>query len=66
MKAERDRAITLAWRIENFSRAGKQLKDLDHYLNPPTATQKKRGLLEMFKRVQHKQEATNGARRGHC
>lgn len=24
--------VALAWRIENFSRAGKKLKDLDHYL----------------------------------
>lgn len=25
--------VALAWRIENFSRAGKKLKDLDHYLD---------------------------------
>lgn len=61
MKAELHRGITLAWRIENFRRAGKDLKNLDHYLNPPTATQKKRGLLEMFKRVKQKQEAANGS-----
>ena len=24
--------VALAWRIENFSRSGKKLKDLDHYL----------------------------------
>ena len=56
MKADRDQTTTLAWRIENFGRMGKNLKDLDHYLNPPTPAQKKRGLLDMFKRVRHKQE----------
>lgn len=30
--AEVDREIALAWRIENFARAGKGFKDLDHYL----------------------------------
>lgn len=24
--------VALAWRVENFSRAGKKLKDLEHYL----------------------------------
>lgn len=27
------RDVALAWRIENFGRAGKKLKDLDHYLD---------------------------------
>jgi hypothetical protein len=33
------RDVALAWRIENFSRAGKKLKDLDHYLKELTPAQ---------------------------
>lgn len=62
MKAENDRVISLAWQVENFGRAGKSLKNLDHYLNPPTPAQKKRGLLDMFQRILHKQETVHGTR----
>jgi len=62
MKAERQRAITISWHIENFARAGKELKNLDHYLNPPTPNQKKRGLLDMFRRIRTKQEAADATR----
>lgn len=62
MKAERSQAITIAWQIENFGRTGKGLKDLDHYLNPPTPEQKKRSLLDMFRRIHQRQEAANGTR----
>jgi len=62
MKADRDRIISTAWQIENFGRAGKHLKNLDDYLNPPTQAQKKRSLVEMFQRKMRKQEVTSGSR----
>lgn len=33
-EAEIERDIALAWHIENFGRAGKKLRDLQHYLKP--------------------------------
>lgn len=33
------RDMALAWRVENFSRAGKNFKNLDQYLNELTPTQ---------------------------
>jgi hypothetical protein len=56
MKADNDRIITMAWQVENFGRMGKNLKNLDHYIKPPTSAEKKRALLAMFVRKKQGQE----------
>ena len=49
----------MGWHAANFGRA-KTLDNLETYLNTPTPQDRRRGLLDMFRRIRGKQEGDHG------